>query len=366
MRVLMTADAVGGVWQYAVQLASLLTTSGGQVLLATMGPAPTPAQQAEVAALRGVTLRTSTFALEWMPEPWDEVRRAGDWLLSLGAEFAPDVVHLNGYAHADLPWRAPTLVVAHSCVLSWFEAVHGSHPLAQWQEYTKRVSAGLAAADEIVAPSGSMGDALRRLYQLDRRVRVIPNARDGRAWTPGKKQHCILAAGRAWDSAKNLVALDAAATELHWPVYVAGDTEGPAGEQTRLRHVRALGRISADAMQAWMARAAIYALPARYEPFGMSVLEAALSGCALVLGDIPSLRENWSGAARFVHPGRADELLGALRDLTDQPAELTSLAAAARDRAREFSTAAHIAAYETLYRDMVTPHGRTAHTSRTL
>ena len=32
--------------------------------------------------------------------------------------------------------------------------------------------------------------------------------------------------------------------------------------------------------------ASIYALPARYEPFGLSILEAALSGCALVLGDI--------------------------------------------------------------------------------
>ena len=49
-----------------------------------------------------------------------------------------------------------------------------------------------------------------------------------------------------------------------------------------------------------MGRAAIYALPARYEPFGLSILEAALSGCALVIGDIPSLREIWADAALFV------------------------------------------------------------------
>ena len=29
----------------------------------------------------------------------------------------PDVVHLNGYTHGALPWRAPVLVVGHSCVL---------------------------------------------------------------------------------------------------------------------------------------------------------------------------------------------------------------------------------------------------------
>ena len=48
--------------------------------------------------------------------------------------------------------------------------------------------------------------------------------------------------------------------------------------------------------------AAIYALPARYEPFRLEVLEAAAPGCALVLGDIASLRELWDGAALFVAP----------------------------------------------------------------
>jgi hypothetical protein len=46
-------------------------------------------------------------------------------------------------------------------------------------------------------------------------------------------------------------------------------------------------------------------LPARYEPFGLSVLEAALSGCALVPGDIASLRGNWDGVAEFVCPDDA-------------------------------------------------------------
>ena len=50
--------------------------------------------------------------------------------------------------------------------------------------------------------------------------------------------------------------------------------------------------LSGEDIRPWFARAGIYALPAVYEPFGLSVLEAALSGCALVLGDIPSLARN--------------------------------------------------------------------------
>ncbi|MEB3829625.1 glycosyltransferase [Phormidium sp. CCY1219] len=60
--------------------------------------------------------------------------------------------------------------------------------------------------------------------------------------------------------------------------------------------------MSPEELSHWYARAAIYAFPARYEPFGLSVLEAALSGCALVLGDIPRLREMWGDAAVFANP----------------------------------------------------------------
>ena len=62
----------------------------------------------------------------------------------------------------------------------------------------------------------------------------------------------------------------------------------------------------------WMARAAIYALPARYEPFGLTALEAGLSGCALVLGDIPSLREVWGETACFVPPDDRDAVIEVL------------------------------------------------------
>jgi glycosyltransferase involved in cell wall biosynthesis len=39
---------------------------------------------------------------------------------------------------------------------------------------------------------------------------------------------------------------------------------------------------------------------ARYEPFGLAVLEAAQAGMALVLSNTPGFRELWDGAALFV------------------------------------------------------------------
>ena len=98
-----------------------------------------------------------------------------------------------------------------------------------------------------------------------------------------------------------------------------------------------LGALAPDELSGWYARAAIYALPARYEPFGLSVLEAALSGCALVLGDIASLREIWGAAALYVAPDDHDALQRTLARLIDHPAERQALGAAARQRAANFT-----------------------------
>src|SRR5204863_1804155 len=99
-----------------------------------------------------------------------------------------------------------------------------------------------------------------------------------------------------------------------WSVYVAGE-QGSA----EFGGCVPLGRLSPDAMADWYARAAIFALPAYYEPFGLGPLEAALSGCALVLGDIASLREVWGDAALFVAPGSDRELESTLRTLIRDP-----------------------------------------------
>lgn len=348
----MTADTVGGVWTYALTLCRELREHGVAVVLATMGGKILPGQRREIAALDNVTCCESRFRLEWMHEPWADVARAGEWLLELEQRYPPDVVHLNGYVHAALPWHAPRLVVAHSCVLSWWSAVKGVSAPAEWQPYEERVRAGLAAAELVVAPSQAMRDALIAHYGPLGASQVIPNGRDPVEFVPGRKQPFVLSVGRLWDEAKNTAALAEIAPHLPWPVRVAGDTRRPEGGATEFANVRLLGRRSARDVRRLFARASIYALPARYEPFGLSVLEAALSRCALVLGDIPSLRENWDEAAEFVAPDDKPALLAALQELIRNPIRRDRLAAAARKRAHDFTAVrmgrSYLAAYGSL------------------
>ena len=350
-RILMTADAVGGVWTYALELARALASERVKIALAVMGPPPTPAQRAEAGRLTNLTLHEAPFALEWMDDPWVDVDRAGDWLLELAEDFRPEVVHLNGYAHAALPWAAPVVVVAHSCVFSWWSAVRPDAVPPSYKEYRRRVAEGLAAAALVVAPTAAMLAALTEHYGESAAGWVIHNAGDARRFVPGPKKPQILAAGRAWDEAKNLAGLNAVAPQVRWPIHLAGECHHPDGGGTaRFDHVHCLGKLDAARMRARLAESAIYALPARYEPFGLSALEAGLSGCALVLGDIPSLREVWGDAAVFVTPGDQAALARNLNALIDDQARWNDLGQRARARALEFTPAKMTARYLEAYR----------------
>src|SRR5438270_4071040 len=161
-RVLMTADTLRGVWTYALQLIRNLPSV--EFTLATMGAPLSVSQRQQAALLQNLKIRESDFALEWMNEPWDEVDRAGQWLLQIAREIAPDLIHLNGYTHATLCWNAPVLVIAHSCIVSWWHAVKVAEPPPQYDEYRRRVRAGLIAADLVIAPTRAILDSLRENY----------------------------------------------------------------------------------------------------------------------------------------------------------------------------------------------------------
>src|SRR5215218_1929637 len=207
----MTADTIGGVWEYALDLSRSLAAAGTSVTLATMGREPSLRQQWEAETIPSLTLRTSTFRLEWMSDAWADVERSGRWLLDIQDAIGADVIHLNGFCYGALPWSAPVLMVAHSCVLSWWESVKGAVAPPEWNRYRCEARRGIQAADCVVAPSRWMATEVERLHEASAVV-AIPNGRDEAAGftAGGDKQPIVLAAGRLWDEAKNFAALDRA------------------------------------------------------------------------------------------------------------------------------------------------------------
>lgn len=351
LRVLVTTDTVGGVWTFAMELGSTLSRAGFEIELATMGPPVSPSQRAQAERIPRLRLHESLYRLEWMEESWLSVTEAGEWLLDLERRHDPDLVHLNGYVHAALPWRAPVVVTAHSCVLSWCRAVHGDVAPAAWDRYADEVRRGIQSARIVAAPTRAMLDEIAVHYGEPAEGRVIPNGRSPYGFTRGAKRHRVLTVGRVWDEAKNIATLDRAAARLEWPVVVAGARNHPDGGTASLVAASSLGVLAPEALARAYASASIFALPALYEPFGYSPLEAALSGCALVLGDIPSLREVWGDAACFVPPRDDRALLRTLRRLIAEPRLRKEYASRARARAVEYTPERMTIGYMEAYRD---------------
>jgi glycogen(starch) synthase len=352
MKVLMTTDTVGGVFTHTLELIGGLGDRA-DVVVATMGAPLRNSQRSALLAAGALAVHDRGYVLEWMSEPWADVAAAGEWLLELAAQERPDVVHVNGYAHGALPWDVPCVIVGHSCVLSWWRAVRADAAPPAWHRYRAAVREGLRAADAVVAPTRHMLSELQDLYgRWPGRALVIPNGTSpAMSAAPPLKAPFVLAAGRMWDEAKNLSGLDRAGAGLEWPVLAAGPLSPPSQSVSpvRPRYVWPLGELEPNELAEWRQQAAVFAAPALYEPFGLAVLEAAADRCALVLSDIPSLRELWDGAARFVDPRDHPALHFTLKELIDDPVQRDQLGRLAQQRAERYDAGEMSARYHELY-----------------
>lgn len=357
MRIFLSTDTVGGVWDHTVTLARELHDAGHEVLVAVLGE-PRDERLAHLPA--GVEVTWRAYRLEWMPDAAEDVERAGEWLRHTADLWEADVVHLNQMAYAAREFAAPVVVAVHSDVLSWFGETLRAEAPAELARYEGWVRAGIAAADAVVTPTAYQSELTLRHYGRGA-DRVIHNGVAAPEGEPaGRSGGLVLSAGRAWDEAKGARVLDEAAgilVELMGdaasPVHLLGETEGPGGDRFEARHLVAHGRVERAEVDAWLDRASIYVGASFYEPFGLAPLEAALRGCALVLSDIGSFRELWKGCAVFFAPGDAEALANAIVQLRHDPAHCAKLAAAARTRALRRYTAGRMAAdYLALYREL--------------
>ena len=355
LKILMTTDAVGGVWTYAALLSTALADTGHMVHLVTMGPGPRDDQRAMVNHPR-ICLIESSLALEWEDPAGMDVAHARHALHSIDRAIQPDIIHLNSFREALFEWSAPVIVVAHSCVKSWSIACRDQAWLSepQWQHYIKTIARALERADTWVSPSWSFRKVIDDLYRPTTPGLVIWNGIPIPSTRTTEKDAVVLAAGRVWDQAKNLSLLAEAARGLAYPVYLAGPGTLDSSDQA----LKPLGYLSYAALQDQMKRAAVFASPARYEPFGLSVLEAASAGCALILSDLPTFRELWDGAAIFANPSDAQGWHRVISDICSDDRKRHELQRRASDRASRYSLARTADAYQALYHRLLASTSR--------
>ena len=358
MHVLITSDTVGGVWTYTQELVTGLVRAGHRITLVSFGNLPAPHQTTWMRTLPGLDYRPTEYRLEWMEVAERDIEESRRYLELLVREVRPDVLHLSQYCYGDIAVAIPRIVVAHSDVVSWWIAVHGKEPDdTPWmRRYREMVTRGLHGADIVVAPSGWMLAEVCRNYFRPKAGAVVHNGRTLELFDPdGLKDDMVLSVGRIWDAAKQVSLLlhehQARICLVGWEQEPG--REGAAHPVQLPPNVELLGPKSQRELRHLYAAATLYAATSRYEPFGLSPLEAALSRCALVLNDNPVFHELWEDAAVYFKKDDAGDLARVIEELRRDHRSRDEYANRAYARAQDKFTASQmVEEYEKVYQDV--------------
>jgi glycosyltransferase involved in cell wall biosynthesis len=190
------------------------------------------------------------------------------------------------------------------------------------------IIAAYSAADLLLPNSRGEAEAMRNDLAVITPVRIVPNAVDAAAFSPGNEDYfgrqCVLAVGRL-EPHKNQLGLIEALAATEWPLVIAGFAHPD--------HPRYLGKCRAaagpsvrfvgspsDAGLAELYRTArVHILASWFETTGLVSLEAALSGCNVVTTSRGHASEYFGALARYCDPADPSSIRGAVEEAWASP-----------------------------------------------
>jgi len=226
-----------------------------------------------------------------------------------------------------------------------------------------------ALADQVIVPSSGSRDLMVSLGIPEERVTLTPYSVDNEWWMAESAKVDRSAVRAAWGvSASDAVVLFCAKLQpwkrpldlLHAfakakvsNAHLVYAGEGPLrgqlqAEAKRLgvpQQVRFLGFVNQTQLPAVYTASDLMVLPSEYEPFAVVVNEAICCGCPVIASDrVGASRDLVAPVApKLVYPcGDVDALAAVLRSALSDRAQLDSIAAAAREHIRTWSSKENI------------------------
>ena len=306
-----------------------------------------------------------------------EIRRMRDEVVAI----RPDVVHGHFAKSEGLASNAaarrlgvPSVVTVHG---SDVMREYGGQAATAWSRMW--VSRALRGASAVTAVSRALSDMARTIAPVE--IRVIHNGVTVPETTPtegdrrGARARLAKALGADPSDEDTLLVFTArrlvekngldlllrgAASARKGVHRVLVGIAGAGPEEERLRPLagpagaRLLGRVSGDDLADFTLGCDVYAVPSRFEGFGLVVLEAMAVGrpvLATAVGGIPEIVRSATDGI-LVEP-TPEGLAGGLERLAKDPGSRERMGRAALERARSFTWDRMVEDYEAVYRELV-------------
>ena len=283
---------------------------------------------------------------------WHSVARFTDLLLGWidrHPSNRPDIIFVRHLKLAARLLKArpdlPLIYEAHECFAA-------TAPVAKRAALAAQEAYVLANASGVVFISGAVQNSLQRQYEVTPHQTVlhsgvdIPEAVVDKDWTNCHRQIIYAGSFFGWKGVDDLI--DAAASLPGYRITLIG---GNAAEIARMKEritlagaeVELLPRLPADQVMTYLQNACIAVLPNRAEGVSqftspLKLFEYMGAGCAVVVSDLPSIREVLSpNEATWFCPGDPESLATALKILGSDPRLAQTQGAAMRRLAERYT-----------------------------
>jgi len=258
----------------------------------------------------------------------------------------PDLLFVPAHA-IPFAWPGKALTVVHDLAFERHPQAYSAAERAYLSLTTRW--AALRCPLLIAVSESTKADLVSAYGVRPERVRVVPLGASLPTTAPapasrlaelGLNGNFVLQVGRI-ETRKNQAAALAAIERLDGVTLAVAGPERDAALAAKLRasaRCRVLGRVDQPTLELLYKRARAVVVPSLYEGFGLPVLEAMARGKVVVAAKASSLPEVGGDAALYFHDAADPEQLASVLEAALGDEKLrTSLARAARARARKFT-----------------------------
>jgi glycogen(starch) synthase len=357
LKLLMTTDVSGEVWDYTHALCKTLSASGAaKILVLACGGMPSKEQREQ--------LQNSNYDIVFLEYSFNwrngfdifqqNINKIETIVNNSIQEFSPDLIHWNN-SFCTLKNDLPQIHAVHEDVLGqiYSQKKHGGISESDYKKYRDIIISSLDMSGVIVATSRFLADEILKKYEINKKIKIIYNGISFESNSEFANEPFLITKLSAQNSYHNLIFLIKTAQKMpeNIKIFVLG--EKPAGNFKKPKNIEFLSGLSGEELKEFYKKSSIYLALSSWDVYSRTQIEAAYSNCAIVANDVPIFRDLWGDCACIFDRNNVNSLIKNINNLIENSRLLNLTAKNCQAKALSvFNSKRMCYEYANLYRDV--------------